>query len=361
MQRLTIAPLRKLLRERASKSGQGPGAVIFVGDAREAPVRISAFIYDEDTLDEVPEIGLDEACGLLHAPGVTWLNVDGVHDASVIEALGESICLHRLVQEDIASTTQRAKAEEYDGYLYVVVPMLHFRPQQLETEVEQVSLVLGPGWVLSFLEDPGDAFDPIRTRLRGGMPIRKAGPDRLFAALLDVIVDGYFTTFEAIGDVAAEVEEHALESPTREVQVGLNALRRELVTLRRAIWPVREVLSQLQRTDHPFVSDDVRPYIRDAYDHSVQAIDIVESLRDLLSGVMDLYMTSLSNRMNEVMKVLTVVSTIFIPITFISSVYGMNFQFMPELHLRYGYPAALGLMALVTAALLGYFRHKRWI
>lgn len=360
MQRLSISPLRRLLRQRAAKHGRHPGEIVFTGDPRDTPVRISAFIYDETSLDEADNVPLDEACGLLHAPGVTWLNVDGVHDPAVIASIGETMGLHRLVQEDIAHTTQRAKVEEFDGYLYTVVPMMRFDAEAFETHIEQVSLVLGDTWVVSFLEDPEDVFDPVRQRLRQGSPLRKASSDRLFAALLDVIVDGYFTTFEAIGDLAADVEEHALESPTAEVQVGLNALRRELVTLRRAIWPVREVLAQLQRTDNPLIHADTRPYLRDAYDHAVQALDIVESLRDLLAGVMDLYMTTLSNRMNEVMKVLTVVSTVFIPITFISSVYGMNFEFMPELHWRYGYPMALGVMAAVAVAMLVYFKHKHW-
>ncbi|MCA0268439.1 MAG: magnesium/cobalt transporter CorA [Bacteroidetes bacterium] len=360
MQRLSISPLRRLLRQSAAKRGLRPGEVVFTGDPRDNPVRISTFVYDESSLQEAENVGLNEACDLLHTPGVTWLNVDGVHDPSIIESIGETIGLHRLVQEDIAHTTQRAKVEEFDGYIYAVVPMLRFDAEAYETHIEQVSLVLGDTWVVSFLEDPEDVFDPVRLRLRQGAPLRKAQSDRLFAALLDVIVDGYFVTFEAIGDLAAEVEEHAIEHSSADVQVGLNALRRELITLRRVIWPVREVLAQLQRTEHPLIHNDTRPYLRDTYDHVVQALDIVESLRDLMAGVLDLYMTMLSNRMNEVMKVLTVVSTVFIPITFISSVYGMNFAYMPELHWRYGYPMALGAMAFVAVGLLLYFKHKHW-
>ena len=360
MQHLSIAPLRRLLRQSAAKRGLHQGDIVFTGEPRETPVRISAFVYDADTLDEQDDVSLDEACGLLLTPGTTWLNVDGVHDPAVIASIGETMGLHRLIQEDIAHTTQRAKTEEFDSHIFAVVPMVHFDAKAFETRIEQVSLVLGDGWVVSFLEDPEDVFDSVRARLRQGSPLRKAGADRLFASLLDVIVDGYFATFEAIGDLAAEVEEHAIATPTPDVQVGLNALRRELITLRRAIWPVREVMAQLHRSDHPLVREETRPYLRDAYDHAVQALDIVESLRDLLSGVMDLYMTTLSTRMNEVMKVLTVVSTIFIPITFISSVYGMNFVDMPELHWRYGYPATLGVMLVLAVAMFAYFKHKHW-
>ena len=358
--------LRRLLRGNASKQGTTPGTVQYTGrDRSDRAVHVWTFHYDAAGLNEEENVGIADACALREKTGVTWVLVDGVHDAGVIEQIGEAFGLHRLVQEDIANTSQRAKLEAYPTYLFLVVPMVTFGDEAVK--IEQVSLVLGENWVLAFIEDPGDVFDTVRNRLRAGGPLRRRGADHLCAALLDVIVDGYFVSLEALGDLVADFEGAVLEKPTRETQVALNTLRRELVLLRRSIWPVREATMQIERTESPLVHDDTRPYLRDTYDHAVQAIDITESLRELVSGLHDLYLSSLSNRMNEVMKTLTIISAIFIPLTFIAGVYGMNFDpdtspyNMPELRWLYGYPASLVLMLVVALSMVGWFRYRKWI
>ncbi|HYE59458.1 MAG TPA: magnesium/cobalt transporter CorA [Rhodothermales bacterium] len=360
--------LRRLLRSGASKRGMQPGTVMYTGEDRgDRPVHVWTFCYDADHLEEQENVEVAVACGMRHASGVTWVLVDGVHEATIIEEIGEAYGLHRLVQEDIANTGQRAKLEVYPDYLYLVVPMVTYESGAEAVKIEQVSLVLGEDWVLAFLEDPGDVFDAVRNRLRAHGPLRVRRADALMAALVDVIIDGYFVALEALGDVMVDVEALVLEKPQRNTQIALNSLRRELVLLRRALWPVREATMQLERSESGLVRDDTRPYLRDSYDHAVQAIDIAESLRDLVSGLNDLYLSSLSNRMNEVMKTLTIVSSIFIPLTFIAGVYGMNFDpraspyNMPELEWYYGYPFSLSLMAGATMGMLWWLRHKRWI
>jgi magnesium transporter len=354
--------LRRLMRGGARKHGLQPGTVLYTGEDRSArPVRVWTFRYDAAHLDEQEESAVGDACTLRETPGVTWVLVDGVHEAAVIEEIGAAYGLHRLVQEDIANIGQRSKLEAYQGYLYLVVPMVTFEADGGLVKVEQVSLVLGDDWVLAFLEDPGDVFDAVRNRLRAGGPLRERGADALMAGLLDVIVDGYFVALEALADAVADLETLVTDRPQRRTQLALNSLRRELVLLRRALWPVREATMQLERADSGLVRDETRPYLRDSYDHAVQAIDIAESLRDLVSGLNDLYLSSVSNRTNEVMKVLTTVSTVFLPLTFITGIFGMNFEFLPWLHSPVAFPIVAAVMFGLAVGMLGYFRLKRWI
>ena len=363
---LRPSPFLRLLRGKAEARGTEAGTTAYHGGPRPArPVHVWTFTYDRAHLDERPDEPVHVACGRKDAAGVTWILADGVHDEAIVDEIGEAFGLHRLVREDVASTTQRAKLEAYDGYVYVVLPMITFDPARTAFHAEQVSLVLGDGWVLAFLEDPGDVFEPVRNRLRAGSALRGRGADALFAALVDVIVDGYFVALEAAGDRLAALELRVMGQPDPDVQIAINGLRRELMLFRRGIWPVREVTGQLERLESALVRDETRPYFRDTYDHAVQAIDITESLRELVSGLTDLYLSSLSNRMNEVMKTLTIVSALFIPLTFIAGVYGMNFHGspynMPELEWRYGYPAALAFMALTAAIMVGWFWWRGWL
>ncbi len=358
--------LRGVLRQIGRKRGAEPGAVVFTGEETTRPVTLSCTTYDDAHIAEHTALDADGAClAHRHRPckdgaGVTWIVADGVHDAALIERLGETFGLHRLVQEDIASTTQRAKFEDYGDVLYLVLPMLTFDAKHAELRAEQVSIVVGDGWMLTFLQDPFDLFDPVRTRLRAGGPIRKRGADFLAFALADVIVDAYFTALEAAGDAVEAIEEIVVDRPAPSVQFRITAVRRELLLLRRAIWPVREAVSAFERTDSPLLHDDTRPYLRDAHDHAVQALDIAESLRDLVSGVMDLYVSSLSNRMNEVMKVLAVVSVVFLPLTLVSGIFGMNVP-LPWQHNAHGFWLVLGLMGMLSGVMLVYFRTKRWL
>ncbi len=364
----TLRPsgLLRGLRQIGRKRGAAPGEVIFTGEIKARPITVSCITYDADHLADHTDLDGEQACRAYrhHADGenggVTWIVADGVHDASLVECLGETFGLHRLVQEDIASTTQRAKFEDYGDALYLVLPMLTFDAERAELRAEQVSLVVGDGWVLTFLEDPGDVFDPVRARLRAGGGIRRRGADYLAFALADVIIDGYFAALEGAGDAVEIVEERVVDRPAPAVQFRITAIRRELLLLRRAIWPVREAISAFERTDSPLLQADTRPYLRDAYDHAVQALDIAESLRDLVSGVMDLYVSSLSHQMNGVMKVLAVVSVVFLPLTLLSGIFGMNVA-LPWQDNPNGFWMVLGLMGLLSLTMLGYFRSRRWL
>jgi magnesium transporter len=342
--------------------GLPPGSVVFVGEDKTGPVQFSVIDYTGDDLDEKT---LDDAADVLpyrDSPTTTWINVSGVHDEAAIRTIGEHFGLHPLIQEDIVHTGQRPKLEVYDDHVYVVSKMLYHDDEEDHLRAEQVSFVLGGSYLISFQEDPGDVFDPVRKRIRDGRGrIRSAGTDYLTYALLDVIVDHYFVILEELGARTEEIEDEVLDDPQPETQERINDLRRDLIFMRRMTWPVRELLSQLQRLDSPLWTEETRPFVRDTYDHAVQVLDLVESLRDVVGGLTDLYMTSLSNRMNEIMKVLTIIGTIFIPLTFVAGIYGMNFEYMPELTVWYGYPVAMSVMALIAGVLLVYFRRKEWI
>ena len=350
------------IRQAHKKIGLPPGELVFVGEAPDEPARLSLLAYDTDRLDERPLPALDALGPLPDAPAVAWINLDGVHDVQLVQRLGERFGLHPLVLEDIVHTGQRPKAEEYDGFFFATLKMLRVGAEGRELPSEQVSLVVGPNYVLSFQERPGDVFDPVRGRLRAGRGrIRRAGAGYLAYALLDVIVDNYFAVLEHFGEQTETLEEDVLGDPSPEVQHQINHLRRSLISTRRAIWPVRELVATLDRSDSSLIPAETHRFLRDVYDHAVQVIDVLESLRDVLAGLNDLYMSSLSNRMNEVMKVLTIIGTIFIPLTFVAGIYGMNFTYMPELSWHYGYPVALAAMLAIGLALVFFFRRKGWL
>lgn len=341
-----------------------PGSVVFVGDASDAPVSFEVISYDEHEATTEHPSTVDEALSAWDATGdrTSWLNVTGVHDASVIQKIGEHLGLHPLVQEDIANTGQRPKVEVIANGLFLVVKMLYVSPEEDSVTSEQISLLVSQTGVVCFQERPGDVFGPVRERIEAGrVRIRSGGPPYLAYALLDLIVDHYFVVLEQLAAHAETLEDEVMDDPTPRTQERLNHLRRNLALVRRHAWPVREVLSQLERTEEDVWPASLHPFVRDAYEHAVQVLDLVESLRDLVGGLMDLYMTSLSNRMNEVMKVLTIIGTIFIPLTFIAGIYGMNFEYMPELSAPYGYPIAMTVMTLIGFVLVYFFRRKDWI
>ncbi|HLT46182.1 MAG TPA: magnesium/cobalt transporter CorA [Rubricoccaceae bacterium] len=363
------APAR-LVERRSHLAGLPPGTL----SAHEQPLRpasLHVIHYDADALDEHDGVSAEEARALASGPGVTWVNLDNVRDVAAVARVGAAFGLHPLVQEDITHTTQRPKMDVYGDQLFIVLRMVEpFDADPTETycagepghTLEQVSFVLGPGYVLSFQEDPRDVFETVRQRLRTGSGrFREVGPDYLLYSLLDVLVDHYFITLERIGDATEVFEDLVFDRPDAGVQEAISALRREVVVLRRAIWPLREVLTGLLRDETPGITDRTRVYLKDVYDHLVQAVDILESLRDVLGGLADLYLSALSHRMNEVMKVLTIIGTVFIPLTFIVGVYGMNFDHMPELHTRYGYFVLLGAMVAVAAGTLYLFKRRGWL
>jgi magnesium transporter len=356
------AGLRKKLFPTAKKPGAAPGTLVYAGKAPEEPVNLSLARYDAEVLEERSDVSLDECLSDREKPGVLWINATGLADIQMVERLGAGFGLHRLVLEDILHTTQRPKVEDFSDHLYVVVHMLQWDAASMRVSDEQVSLVLGSRYVLSFQERAGDVFEPVRERLRSGRGlIRSCGADYLAYALIDAVVDHYFAILEHIGDALESLEERVLADPSDAVVSEIHRLRHELVLLRRSVWPLREVLSELYRGDATLITDRTRIFLRDVQDHAVQIIDTVETMRDVVGGLMDLYMTGVSNRMNEVMKVLTMIATVFIPLSFLAGLYGMNFDVMPELHVPWAYPVLLGVMATVGLGMLVFFRRKGWL
>ena len=334
-----------------------------IGERKAGAVRMNVMQYDGEHLVE-EEVKDASACrAWLGRPGITWINVEGVHQIDLLEQLGAALDLHPLVLEDIANTGQRPKVEDYGGYLYVVLRMLSLHATTQEVVGEQVSLVLGPNFVISFQEgNAGDVFDPIRGRLRSAKGrARREGADYLVYSLIDAIVDGYFVLLEKLGESIEELDERMLTNRAREVARTIHHLKREMIWLRKAVWPLREMISTLQRAESPLIRASTGVYLKDVYDHTIEVIDTVETYRDVLSGMLENNLSLLTTRLNEVMKVLTVISTIFIPLTFIVGIYGMNFRYMPELEWRWGYPLVMLSMAIIAVALYFYFRRKRWL
>ena len=295
-------------------------------------------------------------------PTNTWINIEGIHDVRVLERLGESYGFHTLILEDILNTDQRPKMEDHGEYIYVVLKMLN-SDKNNSVVIEQISLLLGKNFVISLQEGlEGDVFNPVRERIRSGKGrIRKMGSDYLAYALLDSIVDNYFIVLEKLGEKIEVLEEELITNPKRETLHAIHNLKREMIFLRKSVWPLREVISGLERGESSLISKSTQIFLRDLYDHTIQVIDTVEAFRDMLSGMLDIYLSSVSNKMNEVMKVLTIIATIFIPLTFIAGVYGMNFRNMPEIEWQWGYPLSLLIMGGVAVIMLVFFRKKRWI
>jgi len=347
---------------RVLKAGLPPGTLVHIGERKLENVRITYIDYDQDNFQEKQVSDIEECFKFKNTSTVTWINIDGLHEVSLIERLGAEYELHPLILEDILSTVQRPKFEEYEKNIFIVLKMLSYDDENQMILSEQVSLVLGSNFVLSFQETTGDVFDPIRERIRNSKGrIRKAGADYLMYALLDAVVDSYFSILEKLGEKIELLEKQLLSQPSDETLEQIHSLKREMIYLRRCIWPLRELISGLQRCEASLISDSTGLYLRDTYDHTIQVIDTVESFRDMTSGMIDLYLSSLSNKMNVVMKVLTIIATIFIPLTFIAGIYGMNFKYMPELEWGWGYPLVLLVMLIIVVCMLTYFRRKKWI
>lgn len=353
---------RKLRFSRRSKPGDLPGLV--QPDPEALPPVIHVIAYGPDQFSEDRVTDCQQVRELVNKAPVTWVNVEGLGDAKTISAIGELFNLHALALEDVVNTHQRPKAEQYQGFLFIVARMAELK-ERLETE--QVTLFLGSNFVVTFLEDPGDAFDSVRQHLRNSQGrVRSSNAGYLAYCLLDAIVDGYFPVVESYGERLDELEDEVVSSPSRATIAWAHQVKRDLRSLRRAIWPLREAINALARDPHELIDAETRVYLRDCYDHTVQIIDIVETYRELDADLTDLYLSSLSNRLNEVMKVLTIIATIFMPLSFIASVYGMNFNTqispwnMPELNWYYGYPFVWAVMIASAVAMYGFFRWMRW-
>jgi magnesium transporter len=359
---LRCAVIRKVIPRRSKKAGLPPGTIVFLGEKRQERVKLSVISYDGVNFQEKEVKNVEEALSFRKKSQVTWLNIDGVHQPEIIEQVGKSFDVHPLVLEDIANTGQRPKMEDFDDYIFVVLRMLRFDEKENQTKTEQISMILGSDFVVSFQEREGDVFDVIRERLRSNKGrIRKMKADYLAYALIDAIVDNYFMILEKLGEAIEEIEDKLVTDPRSETLQTIHDLKRETVFLRKSVWPLREVISRLERSESPLIGKSTFVYLRDVYDHTIQVMDSVDTFRDMLSGMLDIYLSSVSNRMNEIMKVLTVIATIFIPLTFIVGIYGMNFKYMPELAQPWGYPAVLILMLAIALVMLVYFRRKKWI
>jgi magnesium transporter len=356
------------MKKRSKKAGLPPGSPIHIGDHKSHEVTVTLIDYDESSFNETTVAELDSCPTLRDSAKVSWFNVDGIHDVEATQAICDCFGYHPLLVEDSVNTDQRPKLEDFGEYLFIVLKMLGYDEEKRKLQSEQVSLILGERYVISFQELPGDVFDPLRQRLREGKgKIRKHGADRLAHALVDAVVDHYFTILEKVSEDIEELEDDVVSEPTQKTLKQINAMKRELLYLRRSIWPLREVVSNLERGDSPLIKKPTRVYFRDVYDHTIHVIDTIETFRDLVTGMLDIYLSGISNRMNEVMKVLTVIATIFIPLTFITGLYGMNFNTqisplnMPELNWYLGYPLVLALMFLVAVFMFAYFRRRKWL
>lgn len=351
----------KLVRKRGKKPGAPPGTLVHVGEGAGTEVRVRVIDYDMDNLTDRQLPASAGLASFAQSGSVSWIHVDGVHDVRTIQVLGEALGLHPLAMEDVLNTDQRPKLDPYENHLFVVLRMLEYDEHAHETRSQQVSIVIGAHFVLSLQERPNQIFDAIRSRLNTGRRIRFLGADYLAYALMDAVVDHYFQVLEKFGDEVETLEDEIVRNPSPAVLARIHHVKREMLLLRKVIWPLREVLSALSRDDLGVVSEKTHVYLRDVYDHVIHALDTVETLRELLVGMLDLYLSTVSNRMNEVMKVLTIFATLFMPLTFIAGIYGMNFEYMPELGWRWGYPLVMLTMAGLFGGLLYYFRRRGWL
>jgi magnesium transporter len=358
----TIAKKARLLKRHSKKAGVPPGTLVHIGEKKVETVRITYIDYDEQNVEEKQISTIEECFHLKTTPTVTWINIDGLHEVETIEKLGKKFELHPLLLEDVVSTGQRPKFEDFEKYAFVVLRMLSYSEEMQTVESEQVSIVLGPNFVISFQERLGDVFEHIRERIRNAKGrIRKMGPDYLAYALVDAIVDNYFGILEKVGERIELMEEELVANPTQNTLQQIHTLKREMISLRKSVWPLRELISGMQRSESTLIDESTGIYLRDVYDHTIQVIDTIESFRDMVSGMLDIYLSSISNKMNAVMKVLTIIATIFIPLTFVAGIYGMNFEHMPELKWRWGYLAVWLVMGAVFILMLVYFKRKKWL
>ncbi|HNX48080.1 MAG TPA: magnesium/cobalt transporter CorA [Methanomassiliicoccales archaeon] len=353
---------RFMKKHHSKKTGMPPGSVIYVGDGSPSPTEVSVIDYTEADVLEKKGITFDECMMMRDNPSITWINFSGLADVEQIKKVGDIFGLHPLVMEDILHMGQRPKLELYDKYVYLVVKMIYRGDNGKEVTYEQLSIVMGKNYVLTFQEREGDVFNSIRERVKGNKGrLRKSGADYLVYSLLDAVVDNYFPALEKIGDLVEDIEERLSDNPEQDVLSDIYRLKREVLFLRKSIWPIREVVAAMMRQDIEIVSPNTNTYLRDVYDHSIQVMDVVETYTDMLSELTDVYMSTVSNRMNEIMKTLTIIATIFIPLTFIVGLYGMNFKYMPELTNELAYPVVLVGMAIVSGIMLVYFRRKGWL
>jgi len=357
----------RMFDRKKSKVGLAPGTLVHVGEKKAERVVVKVWAYNQSELIEKEMETVEDCLVFKDRPDLNvWINVDGLDRIEVIEKLGNCFGIHPLTLEDILNTGQRPKMEDYGSYIYTVLKMMLLSESETEDLeeiiVDQVSIILGPNFLLSFQEREGDVFNPIRERLRKpDSRIRKSGVDYLAYSLKDAVIDYYFVILERFGEKVEDLEEELITDPRPETLHTIQSYKRDMILLRKSVWPLRELINSLQKVESGLIKDSTQIYLRDVYDHTIQVIDSIEAFRDILSSMLDVYLSSVSNKMNEIMKVLTIVATIFIPLTFIAGVYGMNFEYMPELGWHWGYPVVMVFMILVGISMFAYFRRKKWL
>ena len=350
------------LKRSAKKVGLPPGTLVYVGEKKVEPPKITVIDYDETTLNEKDADDIEGCLPFKDSPTVTWINIDGIHQVELIEKLGECFVLHPLLLEDVVHTGQRPKMDEFEDHLFIVLKMLYFDEGGDGIRSEQLSLIVGSNFVISFQEREGDVFSPVRERIRRGKGrIRKKGPDYLAYSLIDGVVDHYFTILEKLGEDIESLQEELVTQPIPETLQTIQWLKKEMIFLRKSVWPLREVVSGLARDESGLIKEDTHLYLRDVHDHTIQVVDTIETYRDMLSVLLDVYLSSVNNRMNEVMKVLTIIATIFIPLSFLAGVYGMNFKYMPELDYRYAYPLFWLVVIGAFIIMIVLFKKRKWL
>ncbi len=352
----------RLIKKTSIKRGLRPGSLIYIGEQKVEKVRIRVIDYDKTNLNEHEFDSIEETFPFKDNPNVSWINIDGLHDVEVLRKLGKNFGIHNLVLEDVLNTDLRPAIDDYGDYIYVSLKMLYYDEERNIIMAEQLSLVIFPQTVISFQERVGDTFEPVRERIRNAKGrIRGAGADYLAYALIDAVVDNYFLVLEKLGECIEGLEIELMNDASEETLKRIHSLKREMVLIRKFIWPVRELVNEFDRTESPLIDKATALYIRDLYGHAVQLIDTMEAYRDMVSGMLDTYLSLSGNKMNEVMKTLTIMASIFIPLTFIAGLYGMNFENMPELHKTWGYPVVIATMVIVALCLVYYFKRKKWL
>lgn len=356
--------MAKITKNLAAKVGLPPGTLLHAGDMRADKAHISVIHYNEDIFTETSDVAIADLAELAAKPGVTWIQVKGLTSPGV-EEIGRQFSIHPLALEDILHTNQRPKYSDYGDYLCVIVKSLAVNDGTIDYDSEQISFILGPNYLISFLESlPGerDVFRNVSERIKSRRgKLARLGSDYLLYALLDSVVDHYFLVLEHLGEKIETLEDKIAVQPQPELLHELHALKQNMLFMRKSVWPVRELVSALERGESAHIHETTLIYLRDIYDHIIQVIETVEIYRDMLSGMLDIYLSSVSNRMSEVMKMLTIISTIFIPLTFIAGVYGMNFDYMPELKWQYGYPLILTVMLAISLVMIRYFQKRKWL
>jgi magnesium transporter len=354
--------MNTIMKKRSKKAGLPPGSLIYTGEKKNEIIKIKLFNYTVDKFEE-KVVDLNDISLLKQETStVHWINVEGIHDVNIIEKLGNCFGIHPLVLEDILNTGQRPKIENYENYTYIVIKMLFYDNKLDEFTTEQESFILGENYVISFSERKVEIYNTIREGIKQGIGrIRKMGADYLIYNLLDAIVDNYFVVLEELSEKIEDAEDELVSNPSKSTLQVIHKLKRQMLYLHKSVWPLREVVNSLSRSETPLVNESVNIYIRDLYDHVIQVMDTTETLRDILSSMLDMYLSSVSNKMNEIMKVLTIISTVFIPLSFIVGLYGMNLSNMPEYNWPWMYPVVWVIMISIATLMLIFFKKKKWL